>query len=174
MHILIAILGALAAGAYWWYSAKNISSAANDVADAVGRVRGNFRRSAMKKKAAISPIAAIDDPVVAAAAVMTAIAAEDAVVTPELEQRVRLVLSRIADGAKADEAMTYAKWATDQVADVPVVIDTACAFLAERLNEREKEDLVAMVGEAALDDERHNMYPHRIDRLRKKLGLTVR
>jgi hypothetical protein len=173
MHILIAILGAIGGAAFWWYRAKHISEAANDVVDLAGRARGKYRRNVMKKKAAVAPVTAIDDPIVAAATVIMAIATEDNIVTQEIEERVRAEILRIADRAKADEAVIYAKWASDQVADVHTVIDKACDFLAGRLNETEKEELIAMVDAAAIKNERHPLYPKRIERLRKKLGLVV-
>ncbi len=173
MHILIAILGAIGGAAFWWYRAKHISEAANDVVDLAGRARGKFRRNAIRKKAAVAPVTAIDDPVVAAATVIMAIATEDAIATPEIEDRVRQQIAQIADAAKTDEAIIYAKWASEQVADVHTVIDKACALLTDRLSPEEKEQLVAMAGAATVKGERHPLYPKRIERLRKKLGLVV-
>jgi hypothetical protein len=173
MHVLVAIFGILAAAAFWWYRAKYISDAASEVADAVGKARGAYRRNAMRKKAAVAPVTAIDDPVVAAATVIMAIAAEDAAVTPEIEARVRDTVSKIADSKKLDEAVIYAKWASDQIADVNTVIDKAADFLSGRLNETEKEELIAMTEAAMPRAERHMMFAKRIERLRKKLGLVV-
>lgn len=173
MHIVVAIIGILGAAAFWWYRMQGIGQAASEVADVAGRVRGQFRRNAMRKKAAVAPVTAIDDPVVAAATIVMAIAAEDQLVTPEIEARVRKEIAPITDTEKLEEAMIYAKWATDQVADVQTVIDKAAAFLCERLSTDEKEQLVAMVDAAAVKAERHPMYPKRIERLRQKLGLVV-
>lgn len=173
MHIVIAVVGLLGAAALWWWRFKAMGEAANEVASQVGKVQGHFRRQKLRKKAAVSPIAAIDDPVVAAATVMVGIGAEDMVNTDALVGRVQDAIERIAPSkAKATEAVTYAKWATDQVADVPVVIDLSAKFLADKLDEAEKEQLVAMVQSVVVKEERHQMYAQRIDRLRRKLGLV--
>ena len=175
MHILIAIVGIIAAAAFWWYRIQYMGKAAGEVADAIGNVRGSLRRNAMRKKSAISPITAIDDPVVAAATVILAIAAEDALISDELEERLRLEVATIAaSDRQVDEAVVYAKWATNQVADVPIVIDKAATLLKDTLSEHEKEQLIGMVQTVTSRNERHHMFDRRIELLRRKLGLVVR
>ncbi|TIU64652.1 MAG: hypothetical protein E5W15_26360, partial [Mesorhizobium sp.] len=109
MPILIAILGLLGAAAIWWYRLKYMSDAAREVADVVGRVQGNIRRKKLRKQAALSPLTAIDDPVVAAATLITAIVAEQGPVLPKREAVIRDVISQIAETPKkTDEAVVYA------------------------------------------------------------------
>jgi hypothetical protein len=175
MHIVVIILGLLGAAAFWWYRVKYMSEAARDVADVVGRVRGDVRRSRIRKKAAIAPVSAIDEPVTAAATVLMAIAAEDIVISSDLEERIRAEIAGIAESEKKlDEAMTYAKWATEQVGDIGVVIDQTANFLEPRLSGQEKEQLLVMLDRAAPRSQRHAMYAHRVERLRRKLGLEAR
>ncbi|MDH6231447.1 hypothetical protein M2281_002019 [Mesorhizobium soli] len=160
MPFLLAILGALGIAAIWWYRLKYLSEAANEAADAIGRVQGHFRRKELRKKAALSPISAINDPVVAAVTVITAIAAENVPVSKALEERIRAEAREIAASKKKlDEAVIYAKWSTDQVADVPTVIDQTAKFLTSRLDESEKEDLLQMLDRVVLRGERQAEYP---------------
>lgn len=174
MHIILAVFGVLGAAAFWWYRLKIMSEAASEAADAIGKVRGSLRRSKLRKKAALAPVAAIDDPVIAAATVILAIAAEDAVVSEALEMRVRAEIGAIAANEKQlEEAIVYAKWATDQVADVPSVIDKSTQLLKPRLDEHEKEQLIAMVLSATPSGERHVLFKKRVEQLRRKLGLEV-
>src|SRR4029079_3745560 len=124
MPILIAVLGVLGAAAFWWYRVKHMGQAAGEIVDAVGRAQGTLRRGALRKKAALAPITAIDDPVTAAATGIMAIAAEGVPVSDALIARIREEIRGVAaNDKKLDEAVIYAKWASDQVADVPVVID---------------------------------------------------
>ena len=174
MPFLIAVLGIVGAAAVWWYRVKYMSQAAGEVADAIGRVQGTFRRGKLRKKAALAPVAAIDDPVTAAATVIMAIAAEEVPVSEALEKRVRAEISAIAESdKKLDEAIIYARWASDQVADVPTVIDKTAELLRPLLSEDEKHQLLAMVARATLPAERHAMYRRRVEQLRRKLGLEV-
>ncbi|TIS30185.1 MAG: hypothetical protein E5W95_36180, partial [Mesorhizobium sp.] len=75
----------LGAAAFWWYRMKAMNDAAREVADVVGRVQGKIRRKRLRKQAALSPLTAIDDPVVAAATLITAIIAENGPVLPQRE-----------------------------------------------------------------------------------------
>jgi hypothetical protein len=175
MHIVLAVLGIVGAAAIWWYRIKYMSQAAGEVADAAGRVRGNLRRSKLRKKAALSPVTAIDDPLTAAATVIVAIAAEDELVSEALEKRVREKLGAVAANERQlDEAVIYAKWAGEQVADVATVIDKTAPLLKSRLTEGEREELVSMVLSATPPEERHAMFKRRIEQLQRKLGLEVK
>jgi uncharacterized tellurite resistance protein B-like protein len=174
MPFLIAILGVMGAAAFWWYRMKAMNDAAREVADVVGRVQGNIRRKKLRKQAALSPLTAIDDPVVAAATLITSIVSEDGPILPQREAVIRSVISEIADKKKTDEAVIYAKWAAAQVDDTTVVIDRLAPFLRERLDVAERNDLLQMVNRAAQGGEKRiEISDQRILRLRQKLGFEV-
>jgi hypothetical protein len=103
-----------------------------------------------------------------------AIAAEGVPVSDALEKRVREEIRPIAASDKQlDEAVIYAKWASDQVADVPTVIDKTTLLLKPRLTDDEKHELVEMVMRVTPAGERHDMFRRRLDQLQRKLGLEV-
>ncbi|MDX8467892.1 hypothetical protein RFM26_19540 [Mesorhizobium sp. VK23B] len=132
MPFLIAILGLLGAAAIWWYRLKAMNEAASEVADVIGRVQGNIRRKKLRKQAALSPLTAIDDPVVAAATLITAIVSEHGPILPQREAVLREVIAQIAASPKkTDEAVVYAKWAASQIDDTTIVIDKLAPFLRE-------------------------------------------
>lgn len=174
MHILLLIVGAFGAAAFWWYRLKYMRDAAVEVTDAVGRIRGNVRRNSLRKKAALSPVTAINDPVTAAATIIIAIASEDTVISDALAERVAAEIRVIAESdEKAQEAVIYARWAANQIDDVGLVIDKTADLLKARLDEPEKEQLVQMVHAAAPAGERPAAFARRIDQLRRRLGLTT-
>ncbi|RWE71334.1 hypothetical protein [Mesorhizobium sp.] len=175
MPILIAILGLLGAAAIWWYRLKYRSDAAREVADVVGRVQGNLRRKKLRNQAALSPLTAIDDPVVAAATLITAIVAEQGPVLPKREAVIRDVIAQIAESPKkTDEAVVYAKWAAAQVDDTTIVIDKLAPFLRGRLDPHERDDLLSMLNRVAHGGEQSLKIPdQRMLRLRQKLGFEV-
>ncbi|MBZ9994713.1 hypothetical protein [Mesorhizobium sp. BH1-1-4] len=175
MPFLIAILGALGAAAFWWYRMKAMNDAAREVADVVGRVQGNIRRKKLRKQAALSPLTAIDDPVVAAATLITAMVSEDGPVLPRREAVIREVISQIAAGPKkTDEAVVYAKWAATQIDDATIVIDKLAPFLRERLDPSERDDLLQMLNRVVQGGEQSLKIPdQRMLRLRQKLGFEV-
>jgi len=175
MPFLIAALGVLGAAALWWYRMKAMNDAAREVAEVVGRVQGNIRRKKLRKQAALSPLTAIDDPVVAAATLITAIVSEDGPVLPRREAVIREVISQIAAGPKkTDEAVVYAKWAASQIDDTTIVIDKLAPFLRERLDPNERDDLLQMLNRVAQGGEQSLKIPdQRMLRLRQKLGFEV-
>ncbi|MER9598993.1 MULTISPECIES: hypothetical protein [unclassified Mesorhizobium] len=174
MHILIAAIGLLGAAAFWWYRLKIMNDAAREVADVVGRVQGNVRRKKLRKQAALSPLTAIDDPVVAAATLITAIVSENGPMLPQREAAIRSVISEIADKKQTDEAVIYAKWAASQIDDATIVIDKLAPFLREHLDAAERNDLLQMVGRVAKAGEQSlQISDQRMLRLRQKLGFEV-
>ncbi|WP_027169079.1 hypothetical protein [Mesorhizobium sp. WSM3224] len=175
MPFLIAILGVLGAAAIWWYRMKAMNEAARDVADVIGRVQGSVRRKKLRKQAALSPLTAIDDPVVAAATLITAIVSEQGPVLPKREAVIRDVISQISESPKkTDEAVVYAKWAAAQVDDTTIVIDKLAPFLRERLDPHERDDLLRMLSRAAQGGEQSlKIADQRMLRLRQKLGFEV-
>lgn len=175
MHIIIAIVGLLGAGAFWWYRLKYMGQAANEVVDKIGTVHGSIKRKRLRKQASLSPLTAVDDPVIAAATLVIAIAADDMPLSGARETALREALAAISSAAKADEALIYGKWAAAQIDDTVVVIDKLSPLLRERLDDGEKEDLLAMVGAVlrAGEDNPPPLAAQRIRRLRQKLGLET-
>lgn len=174
MHILLGFLGIIASVAIWWWRFRYFGEAASHAVDTVGRMRGNLRRRKLRKQAEMSPVTAIDDPVVAAATILVSIHSEDQPLLPDQEEAIRSELSGIAAGDAVEEAVIYAKWAASQVADVPLVVDRAGKFLATRLNNAEKDQLVRMTEQVAEEaGEAPKFHRLRVERLRQKLGLMV-
>ncbi|WP_271897653.1 hypothetical protein [Candidatus Phyllobacterium onerii] len=173
MHIILAVLGLLGGGLFWWYRLKVLGEAAGDVIDSAGRVRGYFRRRKIRLQAEHSPLTAIEDPVLAAATLILAIIAEDTLITDGHFDAVRRVILDISSPKKADEAMIYAKWAFSQVGDTATVIEKTSPFLRQQLNELEKCELIDMVGEAAAAVPVSHHYGQRVRKLKQRLGLQV-
>ena len=164
----------LGAAAFWWYRLKMMNDAAGEVVDAFGRVRGAMRRKKIRRQNELSPLTAIDDPVVAAATLIAAIMSDDVVLKLSREGALRQEIDTIASQGKLDETLVYAKWAAAQIDDAQVVIDKLAPMLADRLDEQEKHGLLDMVRRVATADaEPLPMLEPRMRRLRQKLGLVV-
>ncbi|MCB1387253.1 MAG: hypothetical protein KDJ80_15050 [Nitratireductor sp.] len=173
MHILLGMIGIVAAASYYFFVLKNAGKAANEAADMAMRVRGRIRRNAFRKKAEASVLSSVDDPLHAAAIVLLAIATEEQGVAPHLEEGVARQIAEIADGEKVEETLIFAKWALDQNITVPTVIDRLSETLEHRLNEAEKEQLCRMALAATPPPDRGPYFTLRMERLRRKLGLIV-
>jgi hypothetical protein len=174
MPVTFIVIVLIVAGVLWWYRRKMIKEAANDVADVLGRVRGSVRRERLKGKNEMSALAAIDDPVVAAATLILSIASDGPRITKERDKALGKVIASVAAPGRADEAIGYARWVVAGVADAGVVIDALAPLLCERLNEQEKGDLIAMVRRVATaGGPALPMLETRMHKLRQKLGVVV-
>ena len=142
MHILALVLGLLAAAAFWYFRLRTIHKAGSEVIDHLGRARGQMRRNAIRRQVEESPVAAIDDPVVAAASLLCMIAATAHPLTPREEEAVREQLSAITSGEVMDEAIVYGRWVQRQGLDAPKAI----RILAEKLNGWLTPDQMAELG----------------------------
>lgn len=174
MPVVFIVIVMVVAGVLWWYRRKMIKEAADDVADVLGRVRGSVRRERLEGKDEMSALTAIDDPVVAAATLILAIATDGPHLTKERERALRKVIAGVAAQGRVDDAIDYARWAAGRVGDAGVVIDTLAPLLHERLNEAEKSDLITMARRVATaGGPPLPMLETRMHKLRQRLGVAV-
>ena len=138
MHILVAIFGVIMTAVIWWYRLKSASKAVGEVANQIGKVRGNLRRKNLLKKADMSPITAIDSPLVAASTLLFSMQSEEFVLGDGDEAVIEEILLNLADKDSVSEAMTYAKWAILQGSERKLIIDKLGTFLNSQLSEDEK------------------------------------
>lgn len=174
MHIVMIVIGLLAGLGFWWYRIRAANNAANEVVDAVGRVRGSFRRKKIRNQNRLSPLTAIDDPVIGGATVLAALVMDDVAMSGEREAAIRSEIGDLVSEAKADEAVIYGKWAAEQIDDASLVIDKVAPFLAGKLYENEKHGLMVMAGNVVeATGPELPMAAQRLRRLRQKLGLQI-
>ncbi|HQZ13445.1 MAG TPA: hypothetical protein PK286_11240 [Devosia sp.] len=117
MHIVMLIIGVLGGAAALWWRFKSIGEAGRDAADMAGRVRGAYRRGKFRKQAEGSVLTTVDDPALAAAIFLFALAGERAPGTQPATALVRAELDDIIPASEMDEKIAYAEWAARSVAD---------------------------------------------------------
>jgi len=147
MHIIGLIITILVGISVWWWRLKMLKQAGDNVIDAAERFRGARKRKKIADQTGFSPITAIDDPVTAAATYIHLIVGRE--VWPMAHGRVKARLAELANDQMAEEAVTYAEWAGRQ----PITTDRGIKMLTEMLRERltldERQDLAAMLEDAA-------------------------
>lgn len=173
MHIALLVLSALAGLSFWWIRLRAAGQAANEVVDAVGRARGAMRRRTIRRQAELSPITAIDDPVIAAATLIAALAGAQGSLSEPREGAIRREIGALTSHARAEEATLYAKWAAAQIDDVDTVINVLAPFLAARLDDEEKGQLAAMAQAVLAADGGAEAGAIHLPRMARKLGLVV-
>lgn len=116
MHILIAILGAIAA-AFWAFS--HFVGAAREGRDAIRDVQGAFRGAKWSRRVGQRLIESLSDPREAAAVLLYQVAAYDGAVT---DRQHRLIVDEMrnafaADSQTAEEFFAFARAATGEIND---------------------------------------------------------
>lgn len=143
MHIL-AILAAIVAGAAAWYwRVRAMHDAGREITDAFWRARGAIARHNFRARAEGSVLSNVDDPVLAAAIFLFALANESGL-DERAEAEIRRQLATIADPGDLDEVMAYAAWAMRSVIDARDCVRRFRQLWRGNLNLDERRHLVAM------------------------------
>ena len=148
MHIIIAILGALAA-AFWAFT--HFMNAANQGREAIGEVKGVVRRGKWSRRIDQRLIENLSDPREAAAILAFQIAQYDGAVTER--QRMAIIADMRetfeADAETADGLFAFARMAVGEINDAGNSVRKILRPVAEVCTVDEKASLIAMLDRAA-------------------------
>jgi len=173
MPILLAILGAIGAAAFWYYRLRDAGRAAHEVVDAAQRVRGAYRRKRYRAKAESSPIEAVDDPATAAVAMLIALASERGTLSPAAEQAIRADMQQVMGLSRVDETFIFAKWVAAHATDPNNLSLRFSRLWLAALQPEERADLYAMAARVAeVDGEPTAIQVNCLKTLGDRLALT--
>ena len=175
MHIILGVITALGALAFWLYRAREAAHAAHELGDMAGNVRGMFRRWRWRKRTELDLSRQVDDPSLAAAVMMCAMAQSDALLT-ERERDVMLDQMQRnmgLDETQAEELFARARWLTSDMKDLDATLRRVSRPVIENCTAAEKTDLLAMlVVVAETEGPADNLQQAAIERLRRELFAT--
>jgi hypothetical protein len=177
MPFLLIALTVLSAAAFWYFRMRDVGQAAGDIVDQAQRVRGAYRRRQFRQKVGSSPINAVDDPVLAATAMLVALAALSASPSGRLSEKaeaaIKSEMRAIMNVAEIDEAFTFAKWVADHAADPNHLSLKFSKLWLTELNATERADLLAMASRVAeVEGPPSILQRDALVRLKDRLGLT--
>jgi uncharacterized tellurite resistance protein B-like protein len=173
MHVLVAILGVLGLGAFWYYRMKSVSGAAEEIIDVAERARGAFRRKRFKNKAEAATIDAIKDPRTAATVLLVAIASADGRMSDKTEAAIREAMKTV-EVEKPEEELIFAKWAAADVVDLNNLVSRLGRVWVEKLDLDERRQLYELaVRIASVEREPDDLMLSALQRLRDRLGLAT-
>ncbi|MEL6289013.1 MAG: TerB family tellurite resistance protein [Pseudomonadota bacterium] len=152
MHIvagLVTLLTVAGIAAYRFYLLSQ-SPLGQGVADAAGEVRKGMRRRAWRKKLG-DPLRDVDDPRIAAAALMTALAQSDGALTARDEALLASQMQTAfgADAAAVGELGAYARWLVRDVTEPETCFLKVRRTLLEKCGPEERASLVGMLEKVA-------------------------
>ena len=148
MRLFATIICFLVIGLFWWITMKRSGKNVGRIVSRIGSARGSMRRRALRDIANLSPITAIQKPLIAAATIMVSIQSEEFVLGDGDEEILEILLARLAGEQEIEEAMKYAKWAILQVTDSNAVVDKLGGFLKLQLDNNEKIQFLGLLDEA--------------------------
>lgn len=173
MHIILGILGAIAAFSYWFFVLRNASNAANEVIDAAGRIRGQMKRNAFRKKVEGSPLTSVTDPATAAIVYLTKIAEARGLVSEAARNELLKIANDEMQVADGEELIPFSVWVCQNIVNYSDMLRVFKPLWLENLTIEQRADFVKMaVRISQIDGKSNNEQKLMIDDLRSRLGAT--
>ena len=142
---ILAVIGAiLAAVGIWYYRIKMLGDIGSDVADLAGRARGAYRMRKFKQKADGATLNAIDEPALAAAVFLYALANEDKTSLYKSVPSIRTSMALVANASDLDDMLAYAEWAARDVLDPRDLVRRFKALWRQSLAADERRQFIGM------------------------------
>ena len=173
MPVLLAVVGALAAAAFWYYRLRTVAHAADEAIDAAQRLRGTIRRKRFLKKAESSPVEAVEDPAAAAVALLISLASCHGRLSPAAEGAIRAEMSGVMGLPEPDATFIFARWVADHARDPNDLVRRFARLWLTALQPSERSDLYDMAVRVAEAD--GGATPEQVGclrLLRERVGLT--
>lgn len=177
MPFLLFLLGALGAIALWYWRYRAARDAVGEVGEIASEVRSAFRRYGYKRKVGQHPADAVEDPRVAAVAILAATARLDGALTrAQIDAITREAAAAFRiDLGEAEQMGAYGRWIADQAADPDDVVRRLTPLIRDKAERPAHLDLVArMHAVAEVENGVSDMQEQLIARLEDRLGLSGR
>ena len=172
MGIILALLAAMGAVGVLLWRIQVASDAARGAIQAADEARGFFRRLAWSRKASRSPLDLVSDPREAAAAMRVAVAEYDGAMT---DAERSLILGEMIDHfdstqKEAEELLARGRWLGKDVRELAQALRRLAGPIEQRLEEKERRDLIDMLRLVAGPGSVRDSVPHQaILRLEEQL-----
>lgn len=154
MPYLIALLGILGAIGVWWWRLRMAKQALGAAVDAAKDVRLAARRFGFKRKTDVHPAESVEDPRLAAAGVIAAVAEMDGPLSRAELDTLMLECRRVFE-VKADEAMdmvSFGRWIADQCGTQDEAVRRLLKVVRAKAGADVLPDLLTMMERAAKAD----------------------
>jgi uncharacterized tellurite resistance protein B-like protein len=172
MPVLIAILSILAGLALWRFRPQAIDEAAREMIGAAQAATTALRRRRVVRPAPNPPLAAIDDPGLAAAAMLTALASMNGSLGPAAEEAIRAELATVLSDESCELTYILGRRLAGLVSDPNDISLRFSKLWTATLTAEERLDFYRMAARiVALDGEPGDFQRQTLVRLKDRLGL---
>ncbi|HSF95751.1 MAG TPA: TerB family tellurite resistance protein [Thermohalobaculum sp.] len=154
MPFILGILGVLSVVALWYWRFKAAQDAAGEVAIAANDVRLAIRRFGYLRKHKTHPADCVEDPRLAAAGIVAAIASMDAPLSQAEIDRLTAEAGAVfgVDGAEAVDIAAFGRWIAGQCNTPDEAVRRLVKVVREKAGAEAGPDLLAMVEAVATAD----------------------
>ena len=151
MPIIGLILAIVGGAAFWWWRIQMMRNAADSALDVAGKARGMISRARFKHRAGTSVLAGVDSPGMAAATLLYSLMQLKKPVSLSDEDKIDGMLESVCRMDKNDreDAMAFAGWAANQVADTNEIVRRFMPLWDRSLQGEHRKELVDMALSAA-------------------------
>jgi hypothetical protein len=151
MAVIGLILAVLGGAAFWWWRIQMMKNAADSALDVAGKARGMISRARFRHRAGTSVLAGVDSPGMAAATLLYSLMQLKKPVGLSDEDKIDGMLESVCHMNKKDreDAMAFAAWAANQVADTNEVVRRFMPLWDKALEGDHRKELVDMALSAA-------------------------
>lgn len=176
MPFILGILGVLSVVALWYWRVKAAQEAAGEVANAANDVRLAIRRFGYLRKHKTHPADCVEDPRLAAAGIVAAIAGMDAPLSKAEIDRLTAEASAVfgVDSREAVDIATFGRWIAGQCATPEEAVRRLTKVVRAQAGAEAGPDLLALVEAVATADGAPMGDPERDAQtaIRRGLGMT--
>ncbi len=153
MPVILAILSALTVAGIWYYRMQAARDAADTLLDAANDVRLAARRFGFRMRNKTHPADCVDDPRVAAAGIVLAIAAMDSDLTQaEIDTLSIQCQSKFGiEPGEAEEIITLGRWLITQCVNKDEAVRRLTRRVVEKAGPEAAPDLLEMIAKVAGD-----------------------
>ena len=116
MHILLAVLGALAAVGFWYYRLQNAANGVKAISEAAMDIQAAARRFGFRQRANLHPVDSIEDARTAATTLLILVATDDGSLSAREEDAILKQVSEVfeASRSEATELFRFSRWLSEQ------------------------------------------------------------
>lgn len=154
MHVILGILGVLSAVALWYWRFKAAQDAAGEVANAANDARLAIRRFGYMRRHKAHPADCVEDPRLAAAGIVAAIAGMDAPLSQAEIDRLTAEAGAVfgVDAAEAVDIAAFGRWIAGQCNSPEEAVRRLVKVVRDKAGAEAGPDLLAMVDSVATAD----------------------
>lgn len=176
MHILIGLMGLIAAVGFWIYRARDAARGAQELADLAGEAANLPRKMRFQHKARKKGLAMVEDPREAALILMLGVARTAGEVSLEQKSIIRTQAMQHfqVNEDEAEELLARAAWASSDLANPDNAITRMIDLIAQSVSDNERAGMLDMLRAVARAEGEENVTPEQanfISRCRERLGL---